>query len=312
VLHQLRHVVGDAAFFQILADYRAAYAYSAADTDQFAAVASSSWGQDLTWFFDQWVYQIGAPHYQFGWDSVDVNGQYYLLLYLNQVQGPTYPPVFIMPVDVVATIGAGDELVTVWNDAQTQWFAVPVSGSVTALGFDPDEWILRTGAQGVVYVPGPPKIVVTDPVPGAVLRIETQQDTVTIAFQTNVDALPSDFELVGAAGGPQSFTIADTTNVNPIVLELDGPLVPDGYTLTIADRLVATDSQLALDGEMVDPEEPDSLPSGDGVPGGIAAIQFVVRGSPIPAVSQWGLVVMALLALAGGTLVFRRARPASR
>jgi monofunctional biosynthetic peptidoglycan transglycosylase len=61
VLHMLRGAVGDAAFFQILADYRAAFEFSAATAQEFASVASASSGQDLSTFFDQWVSRAGNP-----------------------------------------------------------------------------------------------------------------------------------------------------------------------------------------------------------------------------------------------------------
>jgi len=152
VLHQLRHVVGDETFFQILANYRSAYANSAATTDDFAAVASTTFGEDLTWFFDQWVYQIGAPAYEYAWDNINVGGQDFLLAQVRQVQEPEYPDVFTAPLDLVVGIDFGpQETLTVWNDQREQWFAIPVGGTVTSLQFDPDQWVLRTGAVHVAY-----------------------------------------------------------------------------------------------------------------------------------------------------------------
>ena len=156
VLHQLRHLVGDDAFFAILADYRTAFEFSAATTDDFAAVASASYGEDLTWFFDQWVYQIGAPAYEYGWETVSVDGQDYLLVEIRQVQVVEYPEVFIMPIDLeVFTSARVHHTTTVWNDRREQWFVLPVSGPVVLLLFDPDEWVLRTSATEVGYTSTP-------------------------------------------------------------------------------------------------------------------------------------------------------------
>ncbi len=155
VLHMLRHLVGDTTFFQTLLDHRAAHEGSAATTDEFAAVASSAYGQDLTWFFDQWVYQSGAPAYQFGWDTSNINGQDYVLVKIEQTHLiPTYPNVFTMPVDLQITIGGNAETVTASNDQRVQWFAFPTAGPVTALSFDPLQWILRTSAAAVSYKAG--------------------------------------------------------------------------------------------------------------------------------------------------------------
>ena len=151
VLHQLRHVMGDAAFFDMFTQYRAAYEYSAVTTDEFVAVASAVHGDDLTWFFDQWVYQIGAPAYEYGWDTSSIAGQDYLFVQIKQVQSPSYPEVFTMPVDLVATVGGVPETFTVWNDQATQTFAIATSAPATSLQFDPDEWILRTAATETEY-----------------------------------------------------------------------------------------------------------------------------------------------------------------
>jgi aminopeptidase N len=146
VLHQLRHIVGDATFFQILADYRAAFEGKAATTEDFEAVASATYGQDLSWFFDQCVYAIGSPAYRFGSDIIEVDGQRYLHFRIEQTQQASYPQVFTMPVDVVAlTLQNLEQTVTVWNDERTQRFVAPLSINPALVSFDPEEWILRTG-----------------------------------------------------------------------------------------------------------------------------------------------------------------------
>jgi aminopeptidase N len=154
VLHQLRHVVGETTFFQILADYRAAHEGSAATTDDFAAVASSTYGQDLTWFFDEWVYQVGAPVYFYSWASVNVEGQEYLHLQIDQIQVAPYPNVFVMPVDVVATINAVPQTLTAWNDERSQRFVFPVDAAPSLVQFDPAHWILGSWVRNATLVVG--------------------------------------------------------------------------------------------------------------------------------------------------------------
>ncbi len=144
VLHMLRRVVGDATFFEILQDYRTAFQGKAATTDDFRASASATFGQDLTGFFNQWVYQIGAPSYRFGWDAVKVLDQDYLHVTVAQLQALGYPNVFTMPIDLVATIGGSPQTLTVQNNQRTQRFVLPVSGNPTLVQFDPNQWILRT------------------------------------------------------------------------------------------------------------------------------------------------------------------------
>ena len=103
-----------------------------------------------------------------------------------------------------------------------------------------------------------------------------------------MDLSETDISLVGAETGPVSFSVPSVTNVNPVVLELSEPLAADSYTLTITDSVTASAGGLALDGEIADPRRPSSLPSGDGVPGGDAVIEFAAGVVPIPTVSAWG------------------------
>ncbi|MEJ2721460.1 MAG: M1 family metallopeptidase, partial [bacterium] len=60
VLHMLRYVVGDTAFFTGLRTYYQLHAYSTATTEQLRTVFEAVSGMDLQWFFDQWVYEQGS------------------------------------------------------------------------------------------------------------------------------------------------------------------------------------------------------------------------------------------------------------
>ena len=276
VLHQLRGVVGDETFFQVLADYRAAFAFSSATTDDFAAVASNTFGQDLTWFFDQWVYGPGAPSYQYGWQSTNVNGQNYLLARIAQTHtNAEYPSVFKMPVRLRTTIGGSPQEVSVFNDQRTQWFVVPISGPATSTSFDPDQWILRTSLSNTGYQPGPPKIVEVSPAPGEEIIGLVPTTQIAVWFHTTVNAAPGNFTLTGANTGAKSFTLVSGVNANPVILNLDAPLPPDTYSLVVSGVTAANSGQ-ALDGEVEIANDPASLPSGDGVAGGDATIAFTV------------------------------------
>ncbi|MBI1826733.1 MAG: hypothetical protein HY287_17725 [Planctomycetes bacterium] len=156
VLHQLRHVVGDATFFQILANYRAAHIFGSATTDDFVASASATYGQDLTWFFTEMVYDRGAPNYRLSWDSVTVGAQEYLHLQIDQTQQQTtgWPAFFTMPIDIVATINGTPQTFVVHNNARSQRFVLPVSATTTAVQLDPQQWILRGTTQTATLVVG--------------------------------------------------------------------------------------------------------------------------------------------------------------
>ncbi len=61
VLHALRKTVGDPVFFDIMRTYYQRFAGGNASTADFIAVANEVSGQDLTEFFDGWLYQDEMP-----------------------------------------------------------------------------------------------------------------------------------------------------------------------------------------------------------------------------------------------------------
>ncbi|UCF62768.1 MAG: T9SS type A sorting domain-containing protein [bacterium] len=61
VLHMLRFVMGDSLFLDMLKDYAtlSAFRHGNVNTAQFEVFCESYYGQDLSWFFDQWIYRDG-------------------------------------------------------------------------------------------------------------------------------------------------------------------------------------------------------------------------------------------------------------
>ena len=60
-LQALREKVGDFTFFRIIRDWATQNRYGNVSTPQFIALAEQISGQDLTAFFDVWLYQEGKP-----------------------------------------------------------------------------------------------------------------------------------------------------------------------------------------------------------------------------------------------------------
>jgi len=145
VLHMLRHVLGDSLFFQSLAAYRQAYEHQSATTAQFQQVVESVSGQGMGWFFDEWVYDIGWPEYEYSWCAAGGRDGFVLSLIIDQVQ--TNGPVFTMPLDVGVTTAAGDTLVTLWVDGAHGVFLVDLAAEPTAVTLDPDNWILNEAQE---------------------------------------------------------------------------------------------------------------------------------------------------------------------
>ncbi|NLX11541.1 MAG: hypothetical protein GXY36_17995 [Chloroflexi bacterium] len=71
VLHMLRAEIGDAAFFDLLRAYVARFGDRPAGSLDFWQLAEQISGQNLGWFFEQWLLQGGLPRYTLYWTAVE-------------------------------------------------------------------------------------------------------------------------------------------------------------------------------------------------------------------------------------------------
>ena len=142
VLHMLRGILdNDALFWQVLRDYRDAFEYGNALTPDFVASASTTVGQDLSWFFDPWLYGLGQPIYEYGWSWDDIGGgQYRVDVVVRQVQ--TTGTLFDLPVDFRVQTASGNHDFSARIDAAEQTVSFVVPAVPTGLVIDPDDWIL--------------------------------------------------------------------------------------------------------------------------------------------------------------------------
>jgi aminopeptidase N len=278
VLHMLRHVLGDDAFFATLRRYGAEHAYGTATTEDLRAAAEEVAGRDLKWFFDEWVYGGGAPAYAYAWRENVVAGQRNLELYVGQDQVPA-GRFFEMPLDVRIATASGSSTVSLWNSAAQEHYVLPVSAPVDSVTLDPGGWILATGTRLVPFVERPPKIIDATPGPGGAAA-EGHLHELTVTFDEDVVADASDFTLVGEQRGEVSLAFAYDYATTTARLVPEKPLAPDQYVLTVSDAVTGAVSGERLDGEVGAGSGPDALPSGDGTAGGIAVIHFAIFRSP--------------------------------
>ena len=86
VLHQLRGIIGDSAFFQGVRTYYARFRDGNALSADFAGVMSEAAGRDLSWYFRQALLQPGYPVLDVRWSY----GAAGLALVIRQVQKPEW------------------------------------------------------------------------------------------------------------------------------------------------------------------------------------------------------------------------------
>ncbi len=146
VLHMLRHIMGDDAFFAGLQEYGDQYRFSSTVTEQFTEVMSTVHGQDLTSFINRWIYGQYYPQYQSNPSfSLNDDGTFQVEVIISQTQSSE---IFPMPVDI--QLETVSEQITFVADVteNNQVFSFIIDSQPLSVELDPDHWILRTVDNG--------------------------------------------------------------------------------------------------------------------------------------------------------------------
>ncbi len=141
ILHMLRHqILGDSLFFQALRTYTNRFLYGNVNTEDFQAVCEELSGQNLDWFFDQWVYQAGFPVI----DVVLLTVGPMLAIQVSQLQ-ENAPWVFRIPITFYVEMVDSVVQHTSWftQREEIQFFQMPQV--VTGAGLAPFQPLLYQG-----------------------------------------------------------------------------------------------------------------------------------------------------------------------
>lgn len=140
VLHMLRWVMGDEAFFQGIRDYLqdTTLVYGFARTHDLKAhlQAQGNWGLDS--FFADWIYGEGYPSYQVAWKSVPGG----IRVRLDQTTSHPSVAFFALPVPLVVHGAGQSETLRLEHAFSGQEFEVPLPFIPDSVTFDPDLWLI--------------------------------------------------------------------------------------------------------------------------------------------------------------------------
>ena len=140
VVHMLRFVLGDDAFFAGLQHYADTHAHDAATTEDLRAAMESTHGADLSWFFDQWVYRAGEPSYRVGITNTELaSGGWQVDYHIEQTSTEHWS----MPVELLLGLEDGSEVaLTEWVEGPYTVISSCLDQPATDLEFSPDAHLL--------------------------------------------------------------------------------------------------------------------------------------------------------------------------
>lgn len=138
VLHMLRGIMGDTAFFAGIRDFYRTYRDRTALTADLQRVMEFHAQRPLDRFFRQWIYEAGHPIYEVTWNW-DANANQ-VQVRIRQTQDGT---VFEMPLDLALHVDGGVTRETVDSSERDQTFTFSLDGNPNQVVVDPDEWVLK-------------------------------------------------------------------------------------------------------------------------------------------------------------------------
>ncbi|HEX4469492.1 MAG TPA: M1 family aminopeptidase, partial [Gemmatimonadaceae bacterium] len=155
VLEMLKNYLGDQRFWAAIHRYLTTHAFGNAVTDDLRQAVLEATGENLAWFWNEWIYSAGYPNFTVT-STYDAAGRR-VTLAVTQTQRDTLkadstgmryvvPEVFRMPVTVrVGVAGAADLVQTSWVDRREDTIVVNgVPTAPTMIVFDDGNRVLKT------------------------------------------------------------------------------------------------------------------------------------------------------------------------
>jgi aminopeptidase N len=147
VLNMLKFVLGDEMFWKAVRHYLVKYQWQNVDTSQLISAIQESTGQNLQWFFDEWVYKMGHPEFTI---ATTYDGTHALKVNVTQAvvipsgaDAAQFPRLFTMPVDIGITTTAGERIHRVLIDKLENEFTFEVDSKPLIVNFDRGNHLIK-------------------------------------------------------------------------------------------------------------------------------------------------------------------------
>ena len=134
VLHMLRRQIGDAAFFNGMRQFADQFHFGKAKIEDFRKVMESASGQQLGWFFDQWLGRAGGMELTYSFTTErDTPTQNQAVLTVTQPK-----PAYRGKMKVLLDVENSPQTEEIELTGEQNTFRFPVKGKVTSVLLDPE------------------------------------------------------------------------------------------------------------------------------------------------------------------------------
>src|SRR5258708_17933912 len=144
ILHMLRWVLGEEKYLKTMREFSAEFAGKSASMDGFRGVAEKNYGDQLTWFFSQWLDSTGAPEFKVKYTTYRLGSNKGF-----RVTGEISQDLdlFRMPVNLKIDTDGKTEDKRIEVVGTTSPFAVEPFGRPRRIAVDPDHHVLTNSSD---------------------------------------------------------------------------------------------------------------------------------------------------------------------
>jgi Peptidase family M1 domain/TPR repeat len=142
VLQMLRWVIGDNPFDKTMRTFVTQYAGKSASVDTFRKIAEESSGQQLTWFFTQWLDSTGAPEFKNKYTVYRTQKGFRVVGEIQQDMD-----LFRMPVELKIDTDGKTETKRVEVSGTNSAYAVETFGKPRRITIDPNNDVLQNSQE---------------------------------------------------------------------------------------------------------------------------------------------------------------------
>ena len=154
ILHMLRWVLGEDKYNKTMREFAGQFAGKSASTDDFKAIAEKNYGDQLTWFFSQWLDSTGAPEFKLKYTTYRLGGAAAQQPKEEKVPGFRVTgeisqdlDLFRMPVDLRIDTDGKTENKQIEVQGTTSPFSIETFGRPRRISIDPDHHVLTNSSD---------------------------------------------------------------------------------------------------------------------------------------------------------------------
>ncbi|MGH9536508.1 MAG: M1 family aminopeptidase [Terriglobales bacterium] len=144
ILHMLRWVMGDQKYDQTMRSFASKFAGKSASLDDFRALAEQNYGQQLTWFFSQWLDSTGAPEFKTKYTIYRLGNNKGFRV-VGQISQDL--DLFRMPVQLKIDTDGKTEAKRIEVVGTNSPFSIETYGKPRRIVVDPDDRVLKNSSE---------------------------------------------------------------------------------------------------------------------------------------------------------------------